>query len=122
MIADAPLSTEKVKFKLNEVKSKLEIEQKVKAGTEKLSQVMNNQDVDKKRQIEVNEKLAESNAKVALLNKALQRYQGLYVGDPDEIESSSNNTFKKNPVPFSFSLDFNLLLALPILLFYILIL
>ncbi|KAJ3161125.1 Serine/threonine kinase [Geranomyces michiganensis] len=80
---DTAITSEKVKYKLQEVRSKLEIEQKVKAGTERMREAMGGtaaaaaSDTDTKRKVEVEEKYQESNAKVAILQKAQQRYQGL---------------------------------------------
>jgi len=100
------LSNEKIAYKLKEIKSKLDIETKVKAGTEKLYATISRQQAEeqnKKRVQEIQDKLLESTGKVACLNKALQRYQGLYIGDEDEItetekteEDEQTNENKEN--------------------------
>ncbi|KND02050.1 AGC/PKC protein kinase [Spizellomyces punctatus DAOM BR117] len=82
---DTPITSEKVKYKLQEVKFKLDVEQKVKTGTERMRQALaEDSDADPKRRLEVEEKMAEANAKVAILHKAQQRYQGLYVQEDEE--------------------------------------
>ncbi|KAJ3010158.1 Serine/threonine kinase [Thoreauomyces humboldtii] len=77
---DTAITSEKVNYKLGEVRSKLDIELKVKAGTERMREAMGaNTDGDNKRKVEIDEKMQESRAKVGILQKALQRYEGLYV-------------------------------------------
>ncbi|KAI9105929.1 kinase-like domain-containing protein [Phlyctochytrium arcticum] len=88
---DIPITSEKVKYKLREVRNKLDVEQKVKAGTENMKVALAaSSEGDPKRKLEVDEKLAESNAKVAILHRAQQRYQGLYVQEDDEKEDQSS--------------------------------
>jgi len=89
------LSNEKIAYKLKEIKWKLEIETKVKAGTEKLFATINRQQAEeqnKKRVQEIQDKLLESSGKVLCLNKALQRYQGLYIGDEEAILNDAEKT------------------------------
>ncbi|RKO91314.1 hypothetical protein BDK51DRAFT_31045, partial [Blyttiomyces helicus] len=84
---ETPITSEKVLYKLSEIRFKADVEQKVKAGTERMRIAMVDgpaDAVDRKRQQEVEEKMAESNIKVAVLVKALQRYQGLYVAGDEE--------------------------------------
>ncbi|KAI9005263.1 kinase-like domain-containing protein [Gaertneriomyces semiglobifer] len=50
--------------------------------------IATNTDTDPKRKLEVDEKMQESNCKVALLNKALQRYQGLYIRGDEQQEGA----------------------------------
>jgi classical protein kinase C/novel protein kinase C epsilon type len=67
---------------MSEIQFKLDVEQKVKAGTERMWQVMQTSPTqDKKRQEQVEDKLAECNAKVAILLKSQHRYQALYFED-----------------------------------------
>jgi len=96
------LSNEKIAYKLKEIKWKLDIETKVKAGTEKLFATINRQQAeeqDKKRVQEIQDKLLESSGKVSCLNKALQRYQGLYIGDEgsilNDVEKTEEDTTEK---------------------------
>ncbi|KAJ3299239.1 Serine/threonine kinase [Borealophlyctis nickersoniae] len=82
------LTTEKVKYRLREVRHKLDVEQKVKSGTENLVAAMAQAPTagDPKVRTELEEKLGEANGKVALLNKAVHRYSGLYVEDEENDE------------------------------------
>ncbi|KAI8838210.1 kinase-like domain-containing protein [Chytriomyces cf. hyalinus JEL632] len=79
------ITTEKVKYRLQEIMHKLDTEQKVKTGTENLLHAMfnlNNAGVDQKVANELKDKMAESNAKIAVLEKAKHRYSALYVAPP----------------------------------------
>ncbi|KAI9338559.1 kinase-like domain-containing protein [Zopfochytrium polystomum] len=83
---DSALTTEKLVHKLQEIRFKVDVEQKVKAGTERLFQVVSaSAGTDRERRQQVEDKLAESNGKMALLLKAQQRYQGLFVGDLESL-------------------------------------
>jgi hypothetical protein len=77
------LTPEKVAIKLWEIQNKLDIETRVKAGAEKLSQVLETKSdllaQDRKSKAEISKKLKDSTAKISLLKVALQRYQGLNV-------------------------------------------
>ncbi|KAI8804110.1 kinase-like domain-containing protein [Cladochytrium replicatum] len=56
--------------------------------------------MDKKRQEEVGEKLAECNAKVALLTKAFQRYKSIWVADDEEEnDDAGDGPSTANPLP-----------------------
>ncbi|TPX34896.1 hypothetical protein SmJEL517_g02562 [Synchytrium microbalum] len=82
---ETAISAEQVKYKLKSVEQKLDVEQKVKAGTEKLYQaVIRDPEQDKRRQQEVAAKKEEADARVQILNKAVQRYKGLYVADDED--------------------------------------
>ncbi|KAJ3217237.1 Serine/threonine kinase [Dinochytrium kinnereticum] len=89
--SDSPITTEKVKYKLEEIKYKLDVEQKVKAGMEKIVQVLHTTPgSDRRRLQEVEEKLYESQAKVSILIKARQRYKSLnIVEDTDDHDPAS---------------------------------
>jgi len=83
------LSNEKIAYKLKEIKWKLGVETKVRTGTEKLFATINRgqpEEQNKKRIQEIQDKLLESSGKVACLTKALQRYQGLYIGNEEDLE------------------------------------
>lgn len=85
---DTAITNDKISFKLKEVSQKLEIEQKVKAGSEKMRQVVSVQSVEAAPSA-VDEKLAESNAKVSILTQAKTRYHGLDIyGDKNSAPSS----------------------------------
>jgi len=83
------LSNEKIAYKLKEIKWKLGVETKVRTGTEKLFATINRdqpEEQDKKRVQEIQDKLLESAGKVSCLTKALQRYQGLYIGNEEDLD------------------------------------
>ncbi|KAL6616901.1 hypothetical protein LY90DRAFT_189999 [Neocallimastix californiae] len=83
------LSNEKIAYKLREIKWKLDVETKVKTGTEKLFTTINRgqpEEQNKKRIQEIQDKLLDSSGKVTCLTKALQRYQGLYIGNENDID------------------------------------
>ncbi|RKO88225.1 hypothetical protein BDK51DRAFT_24558, partial [Blyttiomyces helicus] len=77
------ITTEKIKYRLREVRHKLGLEQKVKSGTENLVSAMTcaPSDPDPKMMQELEEKLADANAKVLFLSKAEHRYANLSVDD-----------------------------------------
>ena len=83
------LTTEKIKYRLKEVRHKLDVEQRVKSGTENLVAAMARTPTaaaDPKVRMELEEKLSDVVAKVAFLTKAEHRYAGLYVDDENENE------------------------------------
>ncbi|KAI9228306.1 MAG: hypothetical protein DHS80DRAFT_23465 [Piptocephalis tieghemiana] len=86
--AEAPISTAKVTLKLHEIAFKLDVEKKVKTATERMNKLysLDPSMGDKKSRAEVSNKIAESNEKLVLLKRALQRYQGLYIGGDDDDE------------------------------------
>lgn len=71
-------------YKLRELTYKLDVENKVKKGSEKLESLG----------VGVNATSAESGERVILLKRALQKYQGLYLPD----EGKRNSDKKKNNV------------------------
>ncbi|KAG0336527.1 Serine/threonine kinase [Podila humilis] len=77
--SDTAITTKKVEHKLRELAYKLDVEKKVKVASEKLEQLgMASKDGN-----------AESAEKVALLKRALQKYQGLYIpGQEDEAPAA----------------------------------
>ncbi|ORX78464.1 hypothetical protein BCR32DRAFT_247144 [Anaeromyces robustus] len=89
------LSNEKIAYKLKEIKWKLDIETKVRTGTEKLIATLNRgqpEEQNKKRVQEIQDKLLECSGKVACLTKSLQRYQGLYIGDEETLINDIEKT------------------------------
>ncbi|GJJ68816.1 hypothetical protein EMPS_01162 [Entomortierella parvispora] len=71
------ITTNKVMYKLRELTYKLDVENKVKKGSEKLESLG----------VGVNATSAESGERVILLKRALQKYQGLYL--PDEADDTT---------------------------------
>ncbi|KAJ3067323.1 Serine/threonine kinase, partial [Podochytrium sp. JEL0797] len=76
------ITGDKVKYRLQEIMHKLDTEQKVKTGTENLLHAMvnlNTTNLDQRVAVELRDKMAESNAKIAVLERAKHRYSALYV-------------------------------------------
>ncbi|KAF9930464.1 Serine/threonine kinase [Linnemannia zychae] len=71
------ITTNKVLYKMHELAYKLEVEKKVKLASQKMEQLG----------VSAKEENEESNEKIVLLKRALQKYQGLYI--PDEAEDAS---------------------------------
>ncbi|KAJ3123102.1 Serine/threonine kinase [Nowakowskiella sp. JEL0407] len=98
---ETPITNEKVKYKLAGVRQKLDVESKVKAGTERMEQAMiGSSELDKKIQEEIMEKLRESTAKVAILQKSEQRYRSLFVENDDaenELEEGTEEEMSEHP-------------------------
>ncbi|KAJ3034450.1 Serine/threonine kinase [Rhizophlyctis rosea] len=83
------LTSDKIKYRLREVRHKLDVEQRVKSGTENLVAAMARTPTagtDPKVRLELEEKLSDVVAKVAFLTKAEHRYAGLYVEDDENDE------------------------------------
>ncbi|KAJ3386805.1 Serine/threonine kinase [Lobulomyces angularis] len=87
---DTPLRTEKVNFRLYHIKGKLDLEQKVKAGTSNLVEAMkknpnSDQKLSNELQFGLEQKIMEASAKIGFLIKSVQQYSGLVVfRDEDE--------------------------------------
>lgn len=99
--SESALTTGKIVHKLQEIGYRVDVEQKVKAGTDRLHYVLAaSTDNSKDRRLQVEEKLAECTGKLNLLLKAQQRYQNLYFGDSSSIadDDPSNKPTRK---PFS---------------------
>jgi hypothetical protein len=89
--SETNISAAKVNLKLHEIEFKLDVEKRVKDGTEKMHKLymMDPSMGDKKSRHEVAQKLADTNEKMVLLKRALQKYHGLYVGEDDEEEDDA---------------------------------
>ncbi|KAJ3393353.1 hypothetical protein HDU84_002148 [Entophlyctis sp. JEL0112] len=114
------LTPEKVKFKLSEIETKLGIEEKVRAGTERMYQVMKQQLQSPKgftdpREQEIYEKLLECQTKVNLLKKSKQRYKGLDLEDAVTLHTSEGESpthqYKAGKRPQSGKLHIRILAA-----------
>jgi hypothetical protein len=81
--ASTGLSAEKIAFKLRELQNKLEIEQRLKAGFDRLYNTFANRDNLTKKEMktrdEAGEKFQDAKLRIHLLKTALQRYQGMHV-------------------------------------------
>ncbi|RUS13112.1 hypothetical protein BC937DRAFT_86329, partial [Endogone sp. FLAS-F59071] len=92
--SDTPINKAKVSLKLHELEYKLDVEKKVQEGTKKLAHAYGADpasQTDRRRRHEVSLNLAESNEKIALLKKAVQKYKNLYIGegdDDDELDTA----------------------------------
>eukprot|EP00842_Homolaphlyctis_polyrhiza_P006270 jgi/Hompol1/6644/HPOL_000759-RA len=102
LCTDTPITSDKVKFKLSDVLTRLDVEQHVRQGTERMllatgiaggssntnladpENSSNASSTTTKRRQEVEDKMIEANARVNLLSKAVARYQGLYVNDESD--------------------------------------
>ncbi len=96
------LSNEKISFRLRHIKSKMDLEQKVRAGTENLISAMTGgasaasssspltssagSGDAAKLKLELESKVTEANAKIAFLQKSEQQFAGLLIGKMEEDE------------------------------------
>ncbi|KAG0051150.1 Serine/threonine kinase [Gryganskiella cystojenkinii] len=80
------ITTNKVVYKLRELTYKLDVENKVKQGSEKLES------------LGVNAANTDSTEKVILLKRALQKYQGLYLPDEDDTMPVAPGMTPRRPV------------------------
>ncbi|KAJ3380926.1 Serine/threonine kinase [Lobulomyces angularis] len=97
LLNDVPLSTEKIKYKLGGIRHKLDVEQKVHSGTERMQQAMraSTSSIDHKRMAEIEAKMKECAAKVVILQKADVKYknllpEGTQFADDDYMGSNYN--------------------------------
>jgi hypothetical protein len=88
LMGDVPLSKEKVAYKLAGVRKRLDVELKVKAGTEKMAQAMRGS--GGKRMQEVEEKMRECGGKVGVLQKAELKYKNLMIGSVEVVDDKGN--------------------------------
>jgi hypothetical protein len=79
--SSTPITTAKISNKLRELAFKLDVEKKLKAGSERLAVLYRNDPSmgDKKNRAGVHGELLESNEKIVLLKRALKKYQQLFV-------------------------------------------
>ncbi|KAF9328976.1 Serine/threonine kinase, partial [Linnemannia elongata] len=94
--SSTPITTAKISNKLRDLAFKLDVEKKLKAGSERLAVLYKNDPSmgDKKNRAGVHGELLESNEKIVLLKRALQKYQQLFVPgmeDDDEDEPEVTN-------------------------------
>lgn len=91
--SETGITTSKVALKLREITYKLDVEKKVKEGTERMHKLfqMDPSAGDKKSRVEVQQKLDDTNEKILLLRRALQKYSSLYVGDDEEDVNGNIN-------------------------------
>lgn len=75
------ITPEQIKFRLWNVKTKLDLEKKVKSGTENLITAMAASNPRMKAELE--EKITEANLKISILSKSEHKYNELYLEVPD---------------------------------------
>ncbi|KAJ3072055.1 Serine/threonine kinase [Podochytrium sp. JEL0797] len=82
---ETPMTSAKLAFRLHHVETKLRVETKVAAGTERMCQVLidSPQQVDEKRARQVEQKLIECRERCALLTQTVQKYKGLRVDEKE---------------------------------------
>jgi len=92
--SSTPITNAKISNKLRELAFKLDVEKKLKAGSERLAVLYKNDPSmgDKKNRAGVHGELLESNEKIVLLKRALQKYQQLFVPgmEDDGMHASSS--------------------------------
>ncbi|KAI8813372.1 kinase-like domain-containing protein [Cladochytrium replicatum] len=85
--ADTPLTNEKFQYRIRQISQKLELEGRVRIGTENLLNALNrNHPSDASIYRDLDGKIAETNAREAFLKKAMQKYQKYVVNDDEEEE------------------------------------
>ncbi len=93
--AGIELSPEKVKYKLAQVKTKLSLEDKFKAGIERMLQVVTDQSPDNKNAVEIRKKLQDSCDRLQLLKKTQIKYRSLDISpssDGAETDPNASST------------------------------
>nr|KAJ3412449.1 Serine/threonine kinase [Polyrhizophydium stewartii] len=81
------ITAEKVQFRLKQIQAKLDIEQKVRTGTENMLSALGPA-IDPRRKAELDQQLAEAKAKEALLLKAKAKFDQIYVRVDDQDDSA----------------------------------
>nr|CAG8445509.1 15778_t:CDS:10 [Entrophospora candida] len=95
--SNTPITTQKVALKLHELQFKLDVERKLKEGSEKLINAVHFQDPKNKKSIaEVQEKTLESKEKISILTRSLQKYRQLYIGEVDDDEEDDSERASRN--------------------------
>lgn len=81
-----PYNKPKVSLKLHELEYKLDVEKKVLSGIKTMADVIerSGSSGDRRQRDEVQGQLYESVEKRNLLDRALKKYKGLYIGEGDE--------------------------------------
>ncbi|KAJ3218427.1 Serine/threonine kinase [Clydaea vesicula] len=95
LLNDVPLSIEKIKYKLGGIGYKLDVEQKVYSGTERMHQALikNATSVDQKRMAEIDSKMKECARKVLILQKAECKYKSII---PEGVDIGNDEYFGSN--------------------------
>jgi hypothetical protein len=80
------LTVDQLKFRLHSVKLKLDMEKKVKAGTENFLTALGQVDGSAKAKPELEEKIAEAAFKINILGKAEHKYSDLLIDAQEAID------------------------------------
>lgn len=86
LTTEIPYNKPKVSLKLHELEYKLDVEKKVLTGIKTMAAALEKDPSlsDRRQRTEVQGQLYESIEKLNLLNRALRKYKGLYIGEGDE--------------------------------------
>ncbi|KAG0175116.1 Serine/threonine kinase [Apophysomyces sp. BC1015] len=86
LTSSTPYNKPKVSLKLHELEYKLDVEKKLLAGFKNMATLLDKEPsiTDRRNRGEVQGQLYESIEKLSLLNRALRKYKGLYIGEGDE--------------------------------------
>ncbi|KAJ1911696.1 Serine/threonine kinase [Tieghemiomyces parasiticus] len=103
--SDSGLSTQKVSLKLHELAYKLDVERKLKEGTDRITKVYRQESSrgDKRMTSHVHAAgtaMNETNDKIMLLERALKKYQSLYVQgleDDDDGAEGASSVYRMAP-------------------------
>ncbi|RHZ65053.1 hypothetical protein Glove_319g64 [Diversispora epigaea] len=94
---DSPITSQKISLRLHELEFKLDVERKLKEGSERMINAVVSQDPKNKKGLaEVQTRTMESKEKISLLTNSLQRYKDLHVSgldddEDDDIERANRN-------------------------------
>ena len=83
---NSALTSEKIKYRLEFCKEKLELETKYLYGIENMLLAMSADPGDKKALAELENKIKDTKAKIGYLKKSVAKYEGLYVVDIENTE------------------------------------
>ncbi|CAB4431148.1 unnamed protein product [Rhizophagus irregularis] len=114
--SDTPITNTKVSLKLHELEFKIGVEQKLKEGSEKMMEAVTlSNPKDRKSIQEVTVKTLESQEKLSILKRSLQKYKQLYIGEGDDDDEDEDERAKRiNPGmrrPVTGKLDIRILQA-----------
>jgi hypothetical protein len=86
LTTNTPYNKPKVSLKLHELEYKLDVEKKVLDGIKTMADALDKQSgqADRKQRDEIKNQMHESIEKLALLNRALRKYKGLYIGEAED--------------------------------------
>lgn len=100
LTTNTPYNKPKVSLKLHELEYKLDVEKKVLDGTKTLADALDRQPVqsDRKQRDEIKSQMYESIEKLGLLNRALRKYKGLYIGEGEEEDEDYGKWEKKEEI------------------------